>query len=69
MKNQNIASWAEIVKLELRVAELETAFRHHHVNNGEVGNDLCKTCKLDVRDAIHVRLPNPYKEQKGQVTQ
>ena len=49
----NVASWEELIKLELRVNELETAFRHYHVASGNC--DICKQCGLDIRDSIHKR--------------
>lgn len=52
----NVATWTEIIKLELRVHELESCFRHTHVNN-EI-NDICAKCGLDLRDIIHTRLTN-----------
>jgi len=54
---QNQATWQEIIKLELRVAELEHRFRHYHVNNGKNDryDDSCKQCGLDLRDQIHTR--------------
>lgn len=51
--NENIASWEELIKLELRVKELETVFRHYHVASGNY--DICKQCGFDLRDAIHKR--------------
>ena len=49
------ATFQEIIKLELRVAELESRFRHIHVNNGNQYDDSCKQCGLDLRDKIHIR--------------
>lgn len=56
----NVATWTEIIKLELRVHELESCFRHTHVNNGlnDRYNDSCKQCGLDLMDTIHTRLTN-----------
>lgn len=53
----NVATWEEINKLELRVRELESIFRHHHVSN-EV-DDACKACSLDLRDPVHIRITRP----------
>ncbi len=48
--------------LEERVARLETAFRHMHVNNQ--CDDACAKCGLDLRDAIHQR--SAIAQEKGQ---
>lgn len=53
-KQANVATWEEIVKLELRVLELEARFRHTHVNNGS--DDSCAVCGFDLRDAVHKRI-------------
>ena len=47
------SSWTEITRLERRVLELESVFRHRHVDNAQ--DDICKICGLDLRDAIHLR--------------
>lgn len=52
----NVATWEELIKLELRVRELEARFQHMHVNNDI--NDICAKCGLDLRDAIHTRVTN-----------
>lgn len=48
------ATYAEIVKLDIRVTELEERFKHRHVNNGV--DDACKECRFDLRDPIHERV-------------
>lgn len=55
MSDSNKATFEEIITLELRVAELESTFRHYHVNNGTDG-DVCRQCGLDLRDPIHTRM-------------
>lgn len=55
MSDPNKATFEEIIKLELRVAALESTFRHYHVNNGN-GDDACRQCGLDLRDAVHTRI-------------
>ena len=50
----NVAAWEEIVKLNIRVHELESIFQHYHINKQD-GTDTCKRCGLDLRDGIHKR--------------
>ena len=50
----DVATWAEIVKLDQRVIELESRFRHYHVS--QEGTDICKQCGFDLRDIIHKRV-------------
>lgn len=54
--NQDKATWQEIIKLEMRIAELQSCFKHTHVNNENQYDDRCKQCGLDLRDKIHIRI-------------
>ena len=49
-----MATYAELIRLDLRVMELEQRFAHMHVNNGV--DDSCKVCRFDLRDPIHKRV-------------
>ena len=44
----------EISKLRAQLIRWRTAFKHIHINNGI--DDSCKTCGLDLRDDIHLRI-------------
>ncbi len=52
----NVATWEEIIRLDRRVIELESRFRHRHVASGIAGNETCRHCGLDLRDPIHSRI-------------
>lgn len=53
-RSGNTPTWSEIIKLELRVMDLESRFRHRHIDNGI--DDTCQSCGLDLRDTIHERM-------------
>lgn len=53
MTEAGLPTYSELIKLELRVADLERVFRHYHVS--QPGTDVCQQCGLDLRDEVHTR--------------
>lgn len=51
----------DIEELKKRILQLESVFRHRHVNSGIEHDDSCKQCGLDLRDEVHRSIVNPRK--------
>lgn len=56
----------ELSEAKQKVEALTSMFRHYHVNNGS--NDVCKSCGLDLRDSVHIRITK-QREQSGLMNQ